>query len=58
VGADPEFFDSNGPLKGMKRDLFEGGIRIPMIAWWPGKIDPETESDHISAFWDFPSYSM
>jgi arylsulfatase A-like enzyme len=52
-GADPEFFDSNGPLKGMKRDLFEGGIRIPMIAWWPGKIDPETESDHISAFWDF-----
>lgn len=52
-GADPDFFDSNGPLKGMKRDLYEGGIRVPMIAWWPGKITPGRESDHISAFWDF-----
>jgi arylsulfatase A-like enzyme len=37
----------------MKRDLYEGGIRVPMIAWWPNKINPGTESDHISAFWDF-----
>ena len=52
-GADPGFFDSNGPLKGYKRDLYEGGIRVPMIARWPGMIEPGSESDHVSAFWDF-----
>ena len=52
-GADPDYFDSNGPLKGYKRDLYEGGIRVPMIASWKGKIAPGTTSDHISAFWDF-----
>jgi arylsulfatase A-like enzyme len=51
-GADPDYFNSNGPLKGYKRDLYEGGIREPMIAWWPGKIEAGTTSDHISAFWD------
>lgn len=51
-GADPDFFNSNGPLKGYKRDLYEGGIRVPMIAWWPGKIEAGAESGHISAFWD------
>lgn len=51
-GHDPKFFDSNGPLKGIKRDLYEGGIRVPMIARWPGKIKPNSQSDHISAFWD------
>jgi arylsulfatase A-like enzyme len=51
-GADPEYFDSNGPLRGYKRDLYEGGIREPMIAWWPGKIKKGSTSDHISAFWD------
>lgn len=51
-GADPDYFDSNGPLKGYKRDLYEGGIREPMIAWWPGKIRAETTSEHVSAFWD------
>lgn len=49
---DKGFFDSNGPLKGHKRDLYEGGIRMPFIAWWPGTIK-RGESDHISAFWDF-----
>ncbi|MFA9389653.1 MAG: arylsulfatase [Prolixibacteraceae bacterium] len=47
------FFDSNGKLRGGKRDLYEGGIRIPLIVRWPGKIKPNTTSDHISAFWDF-----
>ncbi|MDX9883622.1 MAG: arylsulfatase [Prolixibacteraceae bacterium] len=51
-GADPDFFDSNGPLKGYKRDLYEGGMRVPMIAWWPGKIISGAESQHVSTFWD------
>jgi len=55
-GADPDYFDSNGPLKGYKRDLYEGGIRVPMIALWNGKIVAGSESGHISAFWDvFPT---
>ena len=53
-GADPEYFDSNGALKGFKRDLYEGGIRVPMIISWPGNIAVGTTSDLISAFWDFP----
>ncbi|HZK08716.1 MAG TPA: arylsulfatase [Bacteroidales bacterium] len=52
-GADPDFFDSNANFRGMKRDLYEGGIRVPMIAWWPKKIKPGSTSEHISAFWDF-----
>ena len=52
-GADPDYFDSNGPLKGYKRDLYEGGMREPMIAFWEGKIVPGSKTDHISAFWDF-----
>ncbi|MEM1135311.1 MAG: arylsulfatase [Bacteroidota bacterium] len=51
-GADPDFFNSNGPLKGYKRDLYEGGIRVPMIAKWTGKIKSGSKTDHISAFWD------
>ncbi|MCK5271695.1 MAG: arylsulfatase [Sedimentisphaerales bacterium] len=52
-GVDVEFFDSVGPLRGLKADLYEGGIREPMIARWPGRIKPGSTTDHISAFWDF-----
>lgn len=51
-GADPTYFDSNGPLKGFKRDLYEGGIRVPMIARWKQTIAPGQVTDHVSAFWD------
>lgn len=51
-GAAPSFFRSYGPLKGFKRDVYEGGIRVPMIAWCPDKIKGGKKSDHISAFWD------
>jgi arylsulfatase A-like enzyme len=51
-GHQMPFFDSNGPLKGMKRDLYEGGIRVPMIAWWPNRVPAGTVTDHISGFQD------
>jgi len=55
-GAEPEFFDSSGGLRGIKRDMYEGGIRVPMIASWPGVITPGTTSDYAAAHWDwFPT---
>ena len=51
-GIDAEDFDSNGILRGSKRDLYEGGIRVPFIAKWPGRIEGGRISDHVSAFWD------
>ncbi|HXH99898.1 MAG TPA: arylsulfatase [Sphingobacteriaceae bacterium] len=52
-GHDPKFFNSTGVLKGVKRDLYEGGMRVPMLAYWPGKIKAGSVNNHIGAFWDF-----
>jgi uncharacterized sulfatase len=52
-GHQHEFFDSNGPLQGFKRSMHEGGIRVPMLVRWPGKIKAGSVTDHPSAFWDF-----
>ncbi|MEZ4905373.1 MAG: arylsulfatase [Spirosomataceae bacterium] len=52
-GHSAYYFDSNGPFRGFKRDMYEGGIRMPFIARYPQKIKAGMISSHISAFWDF-----
>ncbi len=52
-GYNPKMLNSSGPLRGGKRDLYEGGIRVPLIAHWPAGISRAGTSDHVSAFWDF-----
>lgn len=51
-GCDPEFFGSRGGLRGRKAQVWEGGIRVPLVARWPGKIKPGTVSTLPTAFWD------
>lgn len=53
AGYPPQFFQSSGPLRGMKRDMYEGGLRSPSLARWPGKIKAGVVSEQVWAFWDF-----
>lgn len=52
-GADTPFFRSNGPLRDAKGTLYEGGLRVPLLARWTGKVPPGTTSDHVCAGYDF-----
>lgn len=51
-GADPKYFGRDGKLRGVKRDVYEGGFRVPFIVQWPEVIKEAKVSDHICAFWD------
>lgn len=56
-GHDPVYFKSNAGLRGIKRDLYEGGIREPFIASWKGMIKPASKADMPCAMWDmFPTF--
>lgn len=56
-GRSLEFFDCNGPFRGHKRDLYEGGIRVPLVVRWPGRVKPGTVSGQVNAMWDlFPTF--
>ena len=51
-GNDPAYFHSAGPFRGVKRDLYEGGMRVPFLVRWPGRVAPASTTDHLTAFWD------
>lgn len=56
-GQDPVFFDPNGPVRGYKRDLTDGGVRVPLIARWPGRIPAGKESQFAGYFGDlYPTF--
>ena len=52
-GYDATLFDSNGPFRGLKRDLYEGGLRVPMLARWPGRVPAGRASAHVWTLYDF-----
>jgi arylsulfatase len=51
-GADSDFFASSGPLRGRKGSVYEGGLRVPLIVRWPGKVKAGSVNEHVAAFWD------
>jgi arylsulfatase len=51
-GSDSDFFESAGVFRGLKGSLYEGGIRVPLLARWPGHVPAGAVSDHVAAFWD------
>lgn len=51
-GNDPAYFHSAGPFRGVKRDLYEGGIRVPFLVRWPARVAPGSTTEHLTAFWD------
>ena len=51
-GHRPDFFNSSGAVRGLKRDLYDGGIREPFVIQWKGKIQPGSVTEHVAAFWD------
>ena len=51
-GHNAKFFNSSGPLRGIKRDLYEGGIRVPFLIRWPGVVAPGSTCEQLIAFWD------